>query len=276
MRVGLITPDPGHPLLAGTAGLLRAGGHTVETLAPGAAPPAEPAAVYLLKARTPAALALARTLEASGAPVLNSAGATAFCQDRLLMADHARQAALPFAPTRTATLDGLPVGGPLVVKSRYSRKGDLVARVTTPAEAARLAASRPAEPLVVQDLAPGDGWDHKLWVVAGQVFAELRRSELADGPPLPHQRIARLPAGWAALALAVGEAFGLDVYGVDVLDVAGRPLIVDINAFPGIRGQAGAPQALAGLAVEVGVGRRAPRRLPDAAELSPERRTAAR
>ncbi|MFJ1703719.1 RimK family alpha-L-glutamate ligase [Kitasatospora sp. NPDC088346] len=276
MRVGLITPDPGHPLLAGTADLLRAAGHTVEALAPEAGPPADPAAVYLLKARTPAALALASGLEAAGVPVLNSAVATAFCQDRLLMADRARQAGLPFAPTRTATADRLPVDRPLVVKSRHSRKGDLVARVTTPAQVARLAASHPHEPLVVQDLAPGDGWDHKLWVVDGQVFAELRRSELADGPPLPHQRIARLPAGWAALARAVGEAFGLDVYGVDVLDVAGRPLIVDINAFPGIRGQAGAPRALAALAVEAGAGRRAPRRLPGAAELSPERRAAAR
>jgi ribosomal protein S6--L-glutamate ligase len=48
----------------------------------------------------------------------------------------------------------------------------------------------------------------------------------------------------------VGEVFGLDVYGVDLLDAGGgAPLIVDINAFPGIRGQAGAPEALAALAL---------------------------
>lgn len=44
--------------------------------------------------------------------------------------------------------------------------------------------------------------------------------------------------------------FALDVYGVDLIDTGdGTPLIVDVNAFPGIRGQAGAPEALAALAL---------------------------
>ncbi|MER8184568.1 alpha-L-glutamate ligase [Kitasatospora sp. NPDC094015] len=258
MRIGLITPAPDHPLLAGAAELLRAGGHRVEVLAPTAPPPADPAAVYLLKARTPAALALATALEERGVPVLNSAAATAFCQDRLLMAGHADRAGLPFAATRVAELAGLAVDRPLVVKSRHSRRGDLVARVTSSAEAAGLAERWPGEPVVVQDFAPGDGWDHKLWVVDGQVFAEQRRSELATGPGLPPQRPDHLPEGYARLALDTGRAFELDVYGVDVLDVAGQPLIVDINAFPGIRGQQGAPRALAELAVEVAAGRRHP------------------
>lgn len=44
--------------------------------------------------------------------------------------------------------------------------------------------------------------------------------------------------------------FSLDVYGVDIIDSGhGAPLIVDINAFPGIRGQSGAPEALAALAL---------------------------
>lgn len=49
---------------------------------------------------------------------------------------------------------------------------------------------------------------------------------------------------------ATGAAFALDVYGVDVIDAGdGTPLIVDVNAFPGIRGQGGAPEALAALAL---------------------------
>ncbi|WP_033821514.1 hypothetical protein, partial [Kitasatospora sp. MBT63] len=165
MRIGLITPAPDHPLLTATTALLHAAGHTVEVTAPDADRPADPADVYLLKARTPAALALAAALEQLGVPVLNSSAATAFCQDRLAMADQAGRAGLPFAPTRSATLAVLAAdwpahGGPLVVKSRHSRRGDLVARVTTGAEAARLAARWLQEPVVVQDLAPGDGWDH--------------------------------------------------------------------------------------------------------------------
>ncbi|MFJ2738557.1 RimK family alpha-L-glutamate ligase [Streptomyces sp. NPDC087440] len=281
MRVGLITPRPDHPLLAETAALLVDAGHqvlvrdpsTTETTdarsgapasgprasesrasgPPASGPPASgpQADVYLLKARTPRALALARELERRGARVVNSAGATALLQDRTEMADVARRAGLPFATTRTfaALADfaaGPPPAGPVVVKSRHSRKDDVVARVDTPRDLRELAARHPHEPVVVQEFAPNDGWDEKLWAVGRHVFAAHRRSELAHGdldapPPLPDR---------TDLVRRVGEVFGLQVYGVDVISTKdGTPLIVDINAFPGIRGQAGAPEALASLAL---------------------------
>lgn len=43
MRVGLITPDAGHPLLAETARLLADGGHAVEVLDPAAGARRRPA-----------------------------------------------------------------------------------------------------------------------------------------------------------------------------------------------------------------------------------------
>ncbi|WP_395296183.1 RimK family alpha-L-glutamate ligase [Kitasatospora hibisci] len=280
MRICLLTPDPGHPLLAATAALLAAD-HRVETLDPttGDAPPAEVlgpgplADVYLLKARTPRALALARYLEERGAPVVNSAAATAFCQDRTAMAELAHRAGLPFAATRTAaTLAELPdPDGPIVVKSRHSRRHDLVARVDDAAALRALAAEWPDEPVITQPFLANSGWDQKLWIVDGQVFCARRRSELADpvetvdpagpsgasGPTADGGRgfgPADLPADRARLALRVGEVFALDVYGVDLLDGPVEPVIVDVNAFPGIRGQAGAPEALAALALRTARG----------------------
>ncbi|MFF7459638.1 RimK family alpha-L-glutamate ligase [Kitasatospora sp. NPDC008115] len=268
MRIGLITSAPDHPLLAAAAARLTARGHRVEALDP-ADPPAAGAGpladVYLLKARTPAALALARALEESGAPVVNTAAATELCQDRTAMADLARRAGLPFAPTRTADgpaeLLALAEAGelalPLVVKSRHSRRHDLVARADDLAGLRALAEQWPGEPVVAQPYLPSTGWDQKLWVVAGQLFCTRRRSELADpghaGPPHGGGGFgpADLPAGRARLALRVGEVFGLDVYGVDLLDGPDEPVVVDVNAFPGIRGQAGAPEALAALALRV-------------------------
>ncbi|MFE3760513.1 RimK family alpha-L-glutamate ligase [Streptomyces sp. NPDC059104] len=258
MRIGLITPDAGHPLLAATARVLAAGGHTVDVLDPAAGPAAAAGAradVHLLKARTPSALALARELEHRGAPVLNSAAATEACQDRTGMAGLALRAGLPFAPTRTfaaaAQLEGAAeLPWPMVVKSRRSHKHDLVARLDGPSRLAELVGDWSEEPVVVQAFAPNDGWDHKLWVIGDRVFAGLRRSELAAGGKEPARSLDRLPDGWAELALRVGEVFALDVYGVDVIAAAGgAPLIVDVNAFPGIRGQAGAPEALAALAL---------------------------
>ncbi|WP_063772547.1 hypothetical protein [Streptomyces sp. NRRL S-495] len=269
MRIGLITSAPDHPVLAATAALLTAGGHHVEALDPAAGPDGPfdpPADVYLLKAHTPAALALARGLEERGVPVVNPAAATELCQDRLAMAELARRAGLPFAPTRAAAdpaeLLGTVEAGelllPLVVKSRHSRRHDLVARVDDTARLRALTEEWPDEPVVAQPYLPSTGWDQKLWVVAGQLFCARRRSELA-GPE--HTELpdgadgfgpAELSAERAAVALRAGEVFGLDVYGVDLLDGPGEPVVVDVNAFPGIRGQAGAPEALAALALRVG------------------------
>ncbi|MGX1755808.1 ATP-grasp domain-containing protein [Streptomyces lydicus] len=268
MRVGLVTADPGHPLLAAVTELLTPE-HQVAWLDPGgegqcpdlglSAPLdlSSLADVYLLKARTPRALALAALLEEHGAPVLNSAAATARCQDRVEMAAVARAAGLPFAGTvAVATVGELAAAGepdgPLVIKSRFSRRHDLVARADSAVRLRELAADWSDEPVVVQEFTANSGWDHKLWVVDGQLFAGLRRSELAPdgrGPTLPLP-VGELPESWTGAALRAGEVFGLDVYGVDVLDAGGgAPLIVDINAFPGIRGQAGAPEALAQLAL---------------------------
>ncbi|MFI0975817.1 RimK family alpha-L-glutamate ligase [Streptomyces sp. NPDC021093] len=283
MRIGLITPTPDHPLLAATAALLTPE-HRVEVVNPDTVRSVSdrtPADVYLLKSRTPHALALARDLERRGARVVNSATATARVQDRTEMADVARRAGLPFAPTRTFTslsaladptgLTDLPdLTAPVVVKSRHSRKHDLVARVDTHGQLRELAARHPEEPVVVQEFAPNSGWDHKLWAVGDQVFAALRRSELApDGRSDTRSlALADLPSGWADLVRRVGQVFALDVYGVDVIGTgtdpkaknpptdpdAKTPLIVDINAFPGIRNQPGAPEALAAMALRTGRG----------------------
>ncbi|MEV0536265.1 alpha-L-glutamate ligase [Kitasatospora sp. NPDC050463] len=286
MRICLIASDPGHPVLAATAALL-APQHRVESLDPdrGDTPPAEllgsgPLAdVYLLKAHTPRALALARHLEERGAPVVNSAAATAFCQDRTGMADLAHRSGLPFADTRTAAgIAELPDPDyPLVIKSRHSRRGDLVARVDDATRLRALADQWPDEPVVAQPYLGGTGWDQKIWVVDGQVFCARRRSELAEPAAEPAGGGAfgprELPADRAELARRVGEVFGLDVYGVDLLDGPAEPVIVDINAFPGIRGQAGAPEALAALALRVarqGGGHRLP------AQREAERDTAGR
>ncbi|RYJ29001.1 alpha-L-glutamate ligase, RimK family [Streptomyces sp. L-9-10] len=265
MRICLITSRPDHPLLAATTALLTPH-HRVETVDPeteGDGAPAAPgplADVYLLKAHTPRSLALAGSFEERGAPVLNSVAATTLCQDRTAMAGLARRAGLPFAATRTVAslaelADERDLPYPLVVKSRHSRRHDLVTRVDNAARLRGLRSGWAREPVVVQEFTENSGWDHKLWAIDGRVFAALRRSELAEGgqgPTLP-LALGDLPSGWQDLVRTVGSVFALDVYGVDVIDAGdGTPLIVDINAFPGIRGQSGAPEALAALALRAG------------------------
>ncbi|EGX56962.1 hypothetical protein SZN_25285 [Streptomyces zinciresistens K42] len=263
LRVGLITPDPGHPLLAATAALLGGSGEAVvEAVAPDGGPPTgEPATVYLLKSRTPQAISLARTLEAAGAVVLNSAAATARCQDRTAMAADALRAGLPFAATRTyrSAADlaaGEEASGavPVVVKSRHSGKGDVVRRLEGSAALRDFAARAPHGPYIAQDFVPNAGWDHKLWAIGPHVFAALRRSELA-GPAGAAPGPAAIPDAWRDLVRRTGEVFALVVYGVDVIATPDGPLIVDVNAFPGVRDQPGAPEALADLTLRAARGR---------------------
>ncbi|MBO1419918.1 RimK family alpha-L-glutamate ligase, partial [Streptomyces sp. FH025] len=200
MRVGLIARDPGHPVLAAAAGELVRHGCEVEVVPPGGAV-AEPADVYLLKARTPQAISLARELERRGAVVVNSAAATELCQDRVRMDALARGAGLPFAPTSAAGLLGelADLAHPFVVKSRHSRRHDLVAKVDSAARLRELAERWPDEPVVTQPYVPGSGWDQKLWVIDGEVFATRRRSELSPGDGEAQEW--EPPAERAALAL---------------------------------------------------------------------------
>ncbi|MEU5717525.1 alpha-L-glutamate ligase [Streptomyces sp. NPDC020403] len=258
MKVCLLTDKPDHPTLAAATSLLAGRGHEVVWLDPDA-PAAAPAGgdladVYLLKAHTPAALALARCLEARGARVVNSASATALCQDRGRIAEVAERAGVPMPATRTLrSLSLLRPGDapartayPFMVKSRHSRRGDLVARVDGPDRLRALIGTWPDEPVVVQEFVDNSGWDHKVWVVDGRLFTQLRPSPGTPRPPAGPV-VTDLPPAWAELALRAGEVFGLEVYGIDLPDRVGAPVVVDVNAFPGIRGPEGAPRALAGL-----------------------------
>ncbi|MFE6492819.1 RimK family alpha-L-glutamate ligase [Streptomyces sp. NPDC057747] len=267
MRVCVLTDKPDHPLLVAAAAALTGAKHQVKFLNPdaGTGSPSQPVApddladVYLLKAHTRRALALARLLEGLGARVVNSAAATELCQDRSRIAAVAEDAGLPMP--RTWTLNALSEalhgpesaesGYPLMVKSRHSRRADLVARVDGPSGLRALAAEWSDEPVVLQEFIANSGWDHKLWVIAGEVFAGVRPAAVGAPPDgaRPAPLIRDLPRSWTRLALRTGDVFGLDVYGVDLLDREGAPVVVDINAFPGIRGPEGAPEALAALAL---------------------------
>jgi ribosomal protein S6--L-glutamate ligase len=55
----------------------------------------------------------------------------------------------------------------------------------------------------------------------------------------------QLPGEVADLARAAGSAFGLELYGVDVLVGESGPVVVDVNPFPGFRRFPSAAKALA-------------------------------
>lgn len=218
----------------------------------------QPADLYLLKSHAAQALALAHALEEAGRRVVNSWSASRTCQDRVLTTELMRAAHLPWPRTtafstlaealdNSATLAAS--SWPLIIKSRYSHRGDLVGKLDDVSQLQALATNWSQEPIVLQEFIPGDGWDIKLWVIDQHIFAARRRTPLDPGAskedfPIPGDE---LPGEWKTLALAIGHAFKMPLYGVDLLLTAKGPLIIDVNAFPGFRGVPGASEALVDL-----------------------------
>ena len=214
--------------------------------------------LYLLKSHAPQALDLAHVLEEKGALVINSWASSVACQDRVLMAERMREANLPWPYTWSFTtlgsmltdrdfLSKLPF--PLIIKSYYSHRGDLVDKVDSIEQLGALAVEWRQEPVVLQEFAAGDGWDIKLWVIDQQIFAARRRTPLEVNAPKEDFPIApeELPDEWAHITLEIGRVFNMRLYGVDLLITERGPMIVDVNSFPGFRGVPGADSALVNL-----------------------------
>ena len=211
--------------------------------------------LYLLKSHAPQALEVAHYLEQRGALVVNSWASSIACQDRVLMSQRMGEAHLPWPHTQyfpsqeillaqAGVLSTLTF--PLIIKSHYSHRGDLVGKISSVEELQALAPQWSKEPIVIQEFAAGDGWDIKLWVIDQQIFAARRRTPLIPGAskediPLP---LEDLPEDWIRITLAIGSVFNLRLYGVDLLMSERGPIIVDVNSFPGFRGVPGADEAL--------------------------------
>ncbi|HLI87102.1 MAG TPA: hypothetical protein VKV37_00355 [Ktedonobacteraceae bacterium] len=210
--------------------------------------------IYLLKSHMPRALEVARQLEARGACVINSWAATLACQDRVQMFGRMKAAQIPVPDTwsldrfayglNADLLSSLPF--PVVVKNRYAYESCSVDKVENVETFMRLAHYWSAEPVVVQQYVANDGWDTKIWVIDGHLFAAKRRSPLNAGEQDQFQLAPEELGGDAKrIALEVGKIFGLHIYDVDLLMSEQGPIVIDVNPFPGFRGLFGPEETLA-------------------------------
>jgi ribosomal protein S6--L-glutamate ligase len=250
MRIHLLADSHLNPVLSTVMGALarqhEVAVHDAWTLpagygwAPGLQ---EPPDVVLLKSRSPEARRVAGTAERAGSLVVNSPAATAAALDRAVTADALDRAGVP-APRSwsVAALRHLAHGPelpwPLVVKSRTSSRRDLVRLVTSRAQLVEMFPDWGDEPVVAQEFAVNDGFDVKVWVIGADLSAARRRSALESVDKSSDELLdpADLPEEWTRTARDAGAALGLQLYGVDLLLTGGRPVVVDVNAFPGFRG----------------------------------------
>jgi ribosomal protein S6--L-glutamate ligase len=259
MRIHLLAEAAPNPVLTAVMAEL-AGRHEVEVHDAGSLPAGygrgagllEPPDVVLLKSRSPEARRVAETAQRAGSLVVNSPAATATALDRAVTAAALDRAGVP-APRswsvpalRVLASDGAALPWPLVVKSRISSRRDLVRLVAGPAELLELLPEWGDEPVVAQEFAANDGFDIKFWVIGADLSAARRRSALesVDKSADVFLEPADLPEDWTRTARDAGRAMGLQLYGVDLLITDGRPLVVDVNPFPGFRGARGPADSL--------------------------------
>jgi len=111
-------------------------------------------------------------------------------------------------------------------------------------DAADLAAAAGSPgPYLVQDLVTSPREQLKVYVVGERAFGVRKRfssTSFADAG-----RPAHLDPEVREIALRCGRALGLGLYGMDVVETADGPVVVDVNYCAGCRGVPGAAPAIA-------------------------------
>lgn len=194
---------------------------------------------------------LAKTLEAAGMRVYNTAAAVEVCDDKAATHLALAREGIPMPRTLVApmtyreyTAQGEEflrrgeeaLGYPLVVKECYGSLGGQVHLARSAEELRALAAGMDARPFMLQRfVAASAGTDARLYVVGGRVAAAMRRrsdtdfrANLGGGG----QGEAYTPTQEeAALAVRCCRILGADWAGVDLLwDEGGRPLVCEVNS----------------------------------------------
>jgi ribosomal protein S6--L-glutamate ligase len=246
MNIALMTmrhpPRPHSPITPVVVALLEEWGATVELVHPDdqltdLATVRVEHDLYILKSGTELALSLAGALHGLGARILNPYPIAAMCRDKIVATRTLERAGVPVPATYTAMhparLAPLLDAGPLVVKPYRGSEGRGVHVVWDADELDDVPAGH--GPVFAQRYHEPQGRDRKIYVIGGQVFGvkrvwPVRSIEDKLGEPFT------ITPELRAIALRCGEAFGLELYGLDIIISDGRPYVVDISSFPGFKG----------------------------------------
>jgi ribosomal protein S6--L-glutamate ligase len=201
--------------------------------------------LYLLKSYTELSLSMAGILHAQGARLLNPYLGCIASRDKIVAAQRLYAAGIP-APRTWVTGDltllrSLVDEMPLIIKPYLGWRGTGIRIVRNQDELA--AVPSPERPVVVQEYLAGTGEDLRLYVAGDQVFAT--RKPFSPTSYAEPGRLSSVSPELREMALRCGRAFGLGLYGMDLIETADGPRVVDVNYFPGYKGIPNAPLAVA-------------------------------
>jgi ribosomal protein S6--L-glutamate ligase len=124
---------------------------------------------------------------------------------------------------------------PLVVKPSNGSSCKGVFLLNSPADVTALEDAETTESFfLAQRYAENTGFDMKVYVTGQEVYAAVAKKSPLH--PDMEEHFIPLTPQIRKLALQVGKLFGLDIYGLDVVETPQGPAIVDINDFPSFGG----------------------------------------
>lgn len=182
-------------------------------------------------------LSILEAAEAVGIRTINNSRSIRLVRDKAIATAFAHAHGLPIPFTyflaHPRLLKQIPEEDyPLVVKPTNGSSCRGIYRVNSPADLANLEIVEANNSFfLAQHYIENAGFDIKLYVIGTRVFAVAKRSPLHP-EVMVHKRLMPVTQELRTLALRVGEIFGLDIYGLDVVQTPQGPIIVDINDFP--------------------------------------------
>ena len=203
--------------------------------------------LYVLKNRNDLGMSVAADLHRAGAALLNPYPVSTLLRDRIVTFRVLRAAGVPvpetFVASHASQLLSALERGPLIIRPHRRsrlRRSELVSNAT------ELAALGPMEePVLAQRYHAPDGPIHrKVYSIGSERFGvrrvrPARTPEETRGEPFP------LTPELEDIARRCGSAFGIDLFGVDVVESDGRTYVIDVSSFPGFKGVPDASQRLA-------------------------------
>ena len=193
--------------------------------------------LYVLRSNSELALSLAGALHAGGAAVLNPYPVAAMLRNKIVSTNVLLAAGVP-VPETFVTMDPeslapLLDSGPLVIKPHTGSDG-IGVRVVWDADDL-IGFSGHSGPIYAMRYYPADGRDRKIYCLGGQLFGVKRIWPVRNYDDKVGKSFT-LDEELHRIAVACGEAFGIDLFGVDIVISEGKPWVVDMSSFPGFKG----------------------------------------
>ena len=241
-----------NPNMAQTVALLEARGVTVDGICPeqqmtDIGQVRVEHDLYLLKSGTSLAMSVAGCLHAAGAVTLNPYPVVALLRNKITATRLLQLAGVLTPDTYIAAnaeqLAARLTEGPLLIKPYMGSYGRGVRVIERPEDIGEMP---PGEPIMVQRYhkPDGDGRDYKIFNIGNQLFGVRRIwpiTSYADKEGVPFELSPEL----REITLRCGQAFGIDLFGLDIVISEGLPYVVDVNKFGSYMGVPNAPRLLA-------------------------------